>query len=691
MADKETARSTTLTTDEAGALTARLEALARTARIFGSGIADVDVSVSWSLEPGSEEIRWFKGPSGRQSVDIRLELNHMIDMLHSVPGGEGPGGEPREATYVQAFKTGFLHELGHILFSPGPVGVDINDEAQLKDLTDGLSERQRSLLQSPQLRRLLETVHHTLEDGRIERSLMGSFRGARRYLETHAERALRVAYGEAQPGSDPGIASTARGPLAPSGDLHSEEAAMLSRLVALLFLDFWGWEGWDDSRIPPRVARAAQRLSRSLDGTNLRESPVCLSRWVVEQFLPELDGLMDLEEAEEEAARPGSGQPPPEAETGETAEQDNEAGAPPEQTATPPSFHPETDRQQEGEPGGKQEADGPLSSMAQSLEEQFVSPGLLAAGNRPERAAVMGAADAREDTSRIIMYPHVSGGYVLDEISVARARTVRRSERSRRVLADVARTYGPRALDAFAAEAAALRRAFQVNFERRYEGRYRAGRHIGIRNLRRYLVADDLRIFQRLEVPDRLSYYIHLLLDVSPSMLTNRNLQKAMAIGYAFAEALDTIRVPVDVSLYSSAITELYDHRRDTLDLYFGGDFGYLSSGTHEIEAIAYAKQEADKVSEERKIIVVTTDGQPNSAALQRAGSDDLRSYYREHLIPWLRGAGVDLLAIGIGSTPSYHPNAATISSGWESIGVLMKLLDEIIARGQTSHAVLWR
>ncbi len=344
------------------------------------------------------------------------------------------------------------------------MGVDITDEAQLQNLTDGLSERQRSLLQSPQVRRLLETVHHTLEDGRIERSLMGSFRGARRYLETHAERALRVAYGEATPGSDPGVASIAPGSLAPSGDLHAEEASMLSRLVALLFLDFWGWQGLDDARIPPRVAQAAQRLSRSLDGTNLRESPVCLSRWVVEQFLPELDDLMDLEGAGEEAARPGGGEPPPEAETGETTEQENEAGKQPEKTTSPPSSPLDTDRQRDGEPGGKQEADGQLSSMVQSLEEQFVSPGLLAAGDRPERAAIVGAADAREDTSRIIMYPHVSGGYVLDEISVARARTVRRSERSRRVLADVARTYGPRALDAFAAEAAALRRAFQVNF-----------------------------------------------------------------------------------------------------------------------------------------------------------------------------------------------------------------------------------
>lgn len=465
---------------------------------------------------------------------------------------------------------------------------------------------------------------------------------------------------------------------------------MLNRLVALLFLDFWGWKGRDDSRLPPRVAHAARRLSQSLDETNLRESPVCLSRWVVEQFLPELDDLLGLEGVGDDAAGPGSGEPPPVAAPGETPEQEKGAGERGAPTGPSPSTRQETDRQQEEGAGREQDAGSPLSRIALSLEGQLATPGLLAAVDRPERAAVMGAADAREEASRIIMYPHVNGGMVLDEVTVARARTVRSSERSRQVLADVARTYGPRALDAFAAEAAALRRAFQVNYERRYDGHYRAGRHIGVRNLRRYLVADDLRLFQRLEVPDRLSYYIHLLLDVSPSMLTNRNLQKAMAIGYAFAEALDAIRVPVDVSLYSSAITELYDHRRDSLDLYFGGDFGFLSSGTHEIEAIAYAKQEADKVSEERKIIVVTTDGQPNSVALQRSGSDNLRSYYREHLIPWLRTAGIDLLAIGIGSTPNYHSNAATISSGWESIGILMRLLDEIIARGQTSHAALW-
>jgi hypothetical protein len=147
----------------------------------------------------------------------------------------------------------------------------------------------------------------------------------------------------------------------------------------------------------------------------------------------------------------------------------------------------------------------------------------------------------------------------------------------------------------------------------------------------------------------------------------------------------------VDVSLYSSAITELHVHRRDALERFFGGRFGYLSSGTHEIEAIAYAKQQAERVTEERKIIVVTTDGQPNSLALSRTGAKDLRTYYRGTLNPWLQSAGIDLLAIGIGSSPSYHPHAVTISSGWESVAVFLRLLDDIIARSAQSHAELWR
>ncbi len=121
--------------------------------------------------------------------------------------------------------------------------------------------------------------------------------------------------------------------------------------------------------------------------------------------------------------------------------------------------------------------------------------------------------------------------------------------------------------------------------------------------------------------------------------------------------------MPVDVSLYSSAITELYDHRV-TPRPYFGGDFGYLSSArTNRSHRLRQA--EADKVSEERKIIVVTTDGTQQrrpAASRQRRFSAPTTASISS---PGLRGAGIDLLAIGIGSTPITTPNAATILSGW--------------------------
>jgi cobalamin biosynthesis protein CobT len=284
---------------------------------------------------------------------------------------------------------------------------------------------------------------------------------------------------------------------------------------------------------------------------------------------------------------------------------------------------------------------------------------------------------------------------VVDEIPVANARRIPVDERVRGVLRDMVSLYGPPALEAFASESGALRRAFQVNFERRHSGRYRSGRHIGVPNLRRFVIRRDLRLFQRLEVPDRLSYYFHLLVDVSPSMLRDRNVQKALAVGYAFTEALDRLRIPVDVSLYSSAISRVHDHRHDALEPFFGAGleagFGYFSSGTHEVEAIAFAKQVADDVEARRKLIVVITDGQPNNQAVARAGGSDAGQYVRLTLIPWLQRSQIDLLAIGIGSDPSYHANSVGLLSGWESIGVFMRLLDQIIAQSAQSHSVLWR
>ncbi len=243
---------------------------------------------------------------------------------------------------------------------------------------------------------------------------------------------------------------------------------------------------------------------------------------------------------------------------------------------------------------------------------------------------------------------------------------------------------------AFAEESAALRRALGVNWERRYRGRYRSGKRVGMANLRRFVMQEDLRLFQRLQLPDSLSYYFHLLVDTSYSMLEEQNAEKAFAIAYAFTDLLHSLRVPVDVTLYASGVTDLYDHRLDTLEPFFGRDFGYLVSGTLETEAIGYAKEKADRVQQRRKIIVVLTDGTPSVITLPHLGAVGLEPYYRDTLIPWLREAGIELMAIGIGVEPDYHTRRVQLNEGWETVGVLMELLDEIVREGERGERDLW-
>jgi hypothetical protein len=327
------------------------------------------------------------------------------------------------------------------------------------------------------------------------------------------------------------------------------------------------------------------------------------------------------------------------------------------------------------------------------LLDDLVGPTGLGLGEdaRDQSAGGEGATPHPSGDFELIFYPHVDGSLVVDEIEVAHAHRLVPTPEVRAVLRQVQEQYGPLALEAFAAETAALRRAFQVNADRRSAGRYRSGRRVGTTNLRRYLASQDLRLFQRIEVPARLSYYFHLLVDVSPSMLHFNNAAKALAVAYAMADSLQRLRVPVDVTLYSSAITVLHDWRTDVLERFFGEDFGYLSAGTYEIEALAYAKLQAERVPEERRLIIVITDGRPNGGGFYATGASDLKTYYQQTFIPWIRRAGIDVMAIGIEVYPDYHEDAVCITSSWEAIGVLMRLLDQMIAEGERRHAALWR
>jgi hypothetical protein len=581
------------------------------------------------------EVDWSLAPGSQRAVwfnrpDGRRAVNLRLD-LNRVIGLLGPAGEEEENRYAEVFRAGFLYELGHILYSSRAPSLPI--------------EKGRA--------RVVQAVWKVLEDARVERHLMLKFRGARRYLAGHAKKMAEVASNEAEQDS-------------------------LTHLLAVLFLQIWGAE---DMLVPAgfgaKTAAITSRLRDSLQNAVEQESNDALACWVIGELLPLLDDYMDLDGEEEEQKE--------ESDSGDGKKRQSREEPEEEDQREEQFDQPETER---GTLDSDAQSQNDLYHLAEQIEEKLASPLVFPAKTTVPRQA----GDKRDEAVRpcIILYPHVDGGMLIDEVPVAQASEIARTGETEGVLHDFTQVWGPRAIDAFATEAAALRRAFQVNFEARYSGRYRSGRHIGMSNLRRFLLDEDLRLFQRIERPQKLSYYFHLLLDVSPSMLTNRNLQKALAVGYAFAELLELLRVPVDVTLYSSALTELHVHGRGSLERFFGGHFGYLSSGTHEIEAIAYAKRQADRVSQERKIFVVTTDGQPNSEALGRTGARDLRTYYQGTLIPWLENSGIDLLAIALGRPARYHRNTVTISAGWQSLGVFVQLLHEIIARGSESHSALW-
>lgn len=331
---------------------------------------------------------------------------------------------------------------------------------------------------------------------------------------------------------------------------------------------------------------------------------------------------------------------------------------------------------------------GPGLLLEAAQVEDAPSPPLVALFHQPE-ISTQGAGEAIG--TRVVFLPHSAGGEVMVRIDVAHAATLAPDPLNETVLQRLVDTYGNEARDALAQEAASLRRALRVNWERRRRGRYRSGKHIGMANLRRYLTVDDPRLFQRLEHPNELSYYFHLLVDASYSMLESDNGAKALAVAYAFTELLSSMRLPVDVTLYASGITQLYDHRTDSLEPYFGGDFGYLISGTMEMEAIAFAKMKADTIERDHKLFIVITDGTPVATTLPFVGTPSLAAYYRDTLIPWLRQSRIDLLALGIGLDPSYHENSVALTDSWDSLSVFAELVEELVAEGTRRTGELWR
>lgn len=573
-------------------LVTRLDLMAESAKVFAAGLTETDVGVEYTLGSGRRSY-WMRGRDGSLSIRLFVDL---LSPLNLPP--EADPEAPQVTDYCAAFRAGFLHALGRVMFSPcvdrpAPLASVLADPRPR--LLDGEARR---MLAEPAGRRLAEGILERLEGDRTD--------GLLRMRFPHAVRHQRGRDAETQRRLQAG----------PAVDILLAEAGAVLR----------GREEWSE------LETTEPLLYKGLKGVSVLDGPAGayrLAEVVLEHVLPCLlrwdVSVHDLRE-------------PAAADEGTV-------------DLTGPDAYPLLCRPGEVDVSGVHEPVG----------------------------------------GEVVRLPHVLGGEALVRVDVAEAGELEPTRLTRDVISRLTDDYGPRAREAFVEEEVALRRALRVNWERRHQGRYRSGKRVGIPNLRRYVTLDDPRVFQRLQTPDALSYYFHLLVDASYSMLKGDNLSQALAVASAFTETLQKARIPVDVTLYSSAITRLHDHRRHIYDAYFGADFGFLVSGTMEMEAIAYAKTRADAVPANHKLLVVLTDGTPVNHTLPHVGAETLDGYYHSTLIPWLQRVSIDLLAIGIGVTPAYHRNVVCLDDVWESLPVFLNLLEEVVHEGESRTTELWR
>lgn len=626
---------------ESECLERELELIETSARLFASGICGLDVQISWSLGRAGP-VTWMQSRDGTLSVHLWVDLLSPLNLPSDSKSCEfdlfGKGFAGR-APFLQAFRTGFLHALGRVLGAPAMVrreGAPTGAGFSIGAAGFRGSEPLDWVLKPhhPRWRRLPPHVRVRLaedETANAVRGLLEHLEGAR----TDALLARRFA----------GAVRHLQPRFAADRELGRSPDPVVA-LLGLLALEMRvvgsgnaqeadaGLSGVPEAEQASDVWRAFAHLApmaRIIAGSDDAQAAYRLAEFAVYDLVPVLLALGD----------------------GVLAPDPGDAVAELEDARCP-----------EERPGITQFC-GFMKEVAPNVTQGPVG-------------------------TVLVTLPHMVAGHALFRIDHALAHDLLPDEVLSAVQHRMAVEYGPQAVEAFAEQAGPLRRALRVNWERREQGRFRSGTHVGVTNLRRFVTVEDLRLFQRLKAPQALSYYFHLLVDVSYSMLQDRNAEKALAIAYAFTDLLTAARVPVDVTLYASGVTELFDHQCDTLEPWFGGSFGYLMSGTLEMEAIAFAKQKADRLRMQRKIFVVVTDGTPASISLGAVGAHSLHEYYHEALLPWLTAAGIELVAVGIGVEPDYHRRAVGLTEGWDAVGVFVDLLHEMVREGAARNRDLW-
>lgn len=154
------------------------------------------------------------------------------------------------------------------------------------------------------------------------------------------------------------------------------------------------------------------------------------------------------------------------------------------------------------------------------------------------------------------------------------------------------------------------------------------------------IAAGNMKVFKHHKKAKRVNTAFHLLVDASSSMATNAAMGTANSAALSLALALEAIpRVSVAVSAFKgNHVEEMLQHgqsaKRNAQRFCVGAN-----GGTPMAEALWHAAADLVQRREERKIIILITDGAPRNAS------------QTQHVVDLLKRSGYEVIAVGINST----------------------------------------